>query len=265
MYGERLSVTLHVLAAANGPLRNLKTAIERCHLQVDGFVASGYASGLACLVEDEMDLGVTVVDMGGGTTNVAVFHEGALVFADVVPVGGRHVTSDVARGLSTTAQHAERMKTLYGSAIPSPADEREMVSVPQVGEAGADAIQQVPRSILIGIIQPRVEETLELVRDRLVASGMTGVAGRRLVLTGGACQLTGVRELAARILDKQVRVGRPLRLHGLAEATEGPAFATCAGLLAHVIQRPEEAKIAAEANAAHGGLRRIGRWFKEYF
>ncbi len=266
MYGERLGVTLHVLTAANGPVKNLKTAIEGCHLEVDGFVASGYASGLASLVEDEMDLGVTLVDMGGGTTSVSVFYEGALVFADVIPVGGRHVTNDLARGLSTTAQHAERMKTLYGSAIPSPADEREMVSVPQVGEAGADAIQQVPRSILIGIIQPRVEETLELVRERLRESGMAGIAGRRLVLTGGASQLTGVRELAARILDKQVRIGRPLRLHGLAEATEGPAFATCAGLLAYVIQRPDEARIAARANAAaQGGLRRFGRWFKEYF
>jgi cell division protein FtsA len=159
------------------------------------------------------------------------------------------------------------MKTLYGSAIPSPADEREMVTVPQVGETGTDAVQQVPRSILVGIVQPRIEETLELVRDRLEASGFARVAGRRLVLTGGASQLTGVRELSARVLDKQVRIGRPLRMQGLAEATEGPAFATCAGLLVYAIRRPEEKEGTADAtgNDEGGRFMRVGRWIRENF
>ena len=267
MFGDRLGVQLHVLAAAPGPIRNLRTVIERCHLEVHGLAASAYASGLSCLVDDEMDLGVTLLDMGAGTTSVSVFYEGAMVHANVIPVGGAHVTNDIARGLSTTASHAERMKTLYGSAIPSPADEREMVSVPQVGETGSDAVQQVPRSILVGIIQPRIEETLELVRDRLSAGGFARVAGRRLVLTGGAGQLTGVRELAARVLDKQVRIGRPLRIQGLAEATEGPVFSTCAGLLAYATRRPDESRDVVEtAIDQHGGrLLRVGRWLKENF
>ncbi|MDP6708625.1 MAG: cell division protein FtsA [Alphaproteobacteria bacterium] len=267
MHGERLGIDLHVLSAAPGPLRNLKTAIQHGHLEVEDFAFSAYASGLSALVSDEMDLGVTLVEMGAGTTGIAVFYEGALVFADSIGVGGGHVTNDIARGLSTPANHAERMKTLYGSAIPGPADEREMVTVPQVGETGGDAIQQVPKSILIGIIQPRIEETLELVRDRLAASSYARMAGRRLVLTGGASQLTGVRELAARILDKQVRIGRPLRLQGLAEATEGPAFATCAGLLSYAIRRPDEARGAGDGiGGAEGGrLSRVGRWLKENF
>ena len=267
MYGDRLGVRLHVLTAAPGPLRNLRTVIERCHLEVDGLAASAYAAGLACLVDDEMDLGVTVIDMGAGTTSLGVFYEGALVHADVVPVGGGHVTNDIARGLSTTTSHAERIKTLHGSAIPSPADEREMVTVPQVGETGTDAVQQVPRSILVGIVQPRVEETLELVRDRLEAGGLARAAGRRLVLTGGASQLTGVRELAARVLDKQVRIGRPLRTQGLAEVTEGPAFSVCAGLLHYAMRQPAAARKAVDVNTSHEGNRlfRVGRWLKENF
>jgi cell division protein FtsA len=219
------------------------------------------------LVSDEIDLGVTLVEMGAGTTSIAVFYEGALVHADSIPVGGGHVTNDIARGLSTPADHAERMKTLYGSAIPSPTDESEMMTVPQVGETGGDAIQQVPRSILVGIIQPRIEETLELVRDRLGASRYARLAGRRLVLTGGASQLTGVRELAARVLDKQVRIGRPLRLQGLAEATEGPAFATCAGLLSFAIRQPRETRGTADGvGGTEGGrLLKVGRWLRENF
>jgi cell division protein FtsA len=267
MYGDRLGAQLHVLSATPGPIRNLRTVIERCHLEVDGMAAAAYASGLSCLVSDEMDLGVTLVDMGAGTTAISVFYEGAMVFADVVPVGGAHVSSDIAHGLSTTPGHAERMKTLYGSAIPSPLDEREMVAVPQIGETGNDAVQQVPRSILVGIIQPRIEETLEMVRDRLKAGGPARAACRRLVLTGGASQLTGVRELAARILDKQVRIGRPLRIQGLAEATEGPAFSACAGLLHYAVRRPGEARKAVEANTSQEGSRllRVGRWLRENF
>ena len=136
-----------------------------------------------------------------------------------MPIGGGHVTNDIARGLSTPLAHAERMKTLYGNAIASPADEREMIDVPLVGEEEHAQANHVPKSILIGIIQPRLEETFELVRSRLEASGFDKVAGRRVVLTGGASQLQGVRELAGLVLDKQVRMGRPIRLAGLSDQT----------------------------------------------
>ena len=138
-----------------------------------------------------------------------------MVFCDALPVGGQHITNDIARGLSTPIAHAERMKTLYGSALASPSDEREMIDVPQVGEADRNASNHIPRSILTGIIQPRLEETLELIRDRLAKSGFDRVAGQRVVLTGGAAQLTGAREHVARILGKQVRIGQPVRYLGL--------------------------------------------------
>ena len=139
MFGERLGVDVHMVSGLRGPLRNLELCIERCHLSVAGFAVTPYASGLASLVEDEMDLGVAVVDMGGGTTSLAVFFEGAMVYCDSVSIGGNHITNDIARGLSTPLAHAERMKTLYGSALASPSDEREMIDVPQVGESDADS------------------------------------------------------------------------------------------------------------------------------
>ena len=165
-------------------------------------VVEPYAAGLSCLVEDEKDLGVTLVDMGGGTTTIAVFYDGQVVFADSIPVGGGHVTNDVGRGLSTPVIHAERMKILYGSAIPSQSDENEIIDVPLVGEDDHNHPNHVPRSILTGIIRPRIEETFELVRERLELSGADRVSGRRLVLTGGASQLHGVPELAGQVMEK---------------------------------------------------------------
>jgi cell division protein FtsA len=267
MYGERLGVDMHLITAAAGPLRNLQTCIGRCHLETKALVVSSYAAGLATLVEDEKELGVTVIDMGGGTTSIAVFFDGNVVFTDSLPVGGAHVTNDIARGLSTPLVHAERMKTLYGHCIGSRADEKDMISVPQVGEDDHTAATTIPKSILISIIQPRLEETFELVRSRLEASGFDKIAGRRVVLTGGASQLSGVRELAALVLDKQIRMGRPTGVGGLAESTSGPAFATGVGLLAYAlatdIESPRPGRPAREEPS--GFIGRIGHWFRENF
>ncbi len=267
MYGQKLGVNMHVVTASAGAVRNLATCIGRCHLEIAGLVVSPYAAGLACLVEDETELGVTVVDMGGGTTTIAVFFDGNLVFTESVPVGGGHVTNDIARGLSTPLVHAERMKTLYGSAIASANDEREMITVPQVGEDDDSQANHVPKSLLVGIISPRLEETFELVRDRLESSGFDKIAGRRVVLTGGASQLPGTRELAGLILDKQIRIGRPLRIEGLAEATGGPAFATSAGLVHFALSERAETPRRGRALAEEPGgvFVRFGHWIRENF
>jgi cell division protein FtsA len=267
MYGDRLGVTMHIVTAAAGAARNISTCVNRCHLEVSALVVSSYASGLATLVEDEKDLGVTVIDMGGGTTSIGVFFDGQVVFTDSVAIGGNHVTSDNARGHSTPLAHAERMKTLYGSALSSPSDERELINVPQIGEDGSGQSNQIAKSILVGIIQPRLEETFELVRARLEASGFDKIAGRRVVLTGGAAQLTGARELAQLVLDKQVRMGRPIRITGLAESTAGPAFSTAAGLIAYAIRREAEVRPSTrpERAHAHGLLDRVGGWLRENF
>jgi cell division protein FtsA len=267
MLGERLGVNMHVVTASAASVRNHTSAIGRSHLEVEALVVSPYAAGLSCLVEDEIGLGVTVIDMGGGTTTIGVFFDGNLIFADYVPVGGGHVTNDIARGLSTPIAHAERLKTLFGSAISSSTDEREMIAVPQIGEEEEGHVNHVPKSLLVGIIAPRIEETFELVRNRLEASGFDKVAGRRVVLTGGACQLHGAREFAGLILDKQVRIGRPQRVAGLAEATGGPAFATTAGLLHFALSERAEVVGARRSlvSPPAGVFGRLGRWLRQNF
>lgn len=266
LFGDSLGVQLHFITASASAVRNLMTCIQRCHLDVEGFVLSPYASGLAALVDDELELGVTVIDMGGGTTSIAVFAEGAPLFTDVVPVGGHHLTMDIARGLSTPLGHAERLKTLYGHAMAGGPDDRETIDVPQVGEDFAEGLRQVPRSLLVGIIQPRLEETFELVRSHLEASGYARVTGRRVVLTGGACQLPGTIELASLILDKQVRIGRPLHVSGLAEATAGPAYATCGGLLVHALSddKAVPGKVQPPMGEPNGLVGRVGHWIREH-
>jgi cell division protein FtsA len=265
MFGERLGVNMNVVTAHGANVRNHSAAVGRSHLELEALVVSPYAAGLSCLVEDEIGLGVTVVDMGGGTTTIGVFFDGNLIFADSVPVGGGHVTNDIARGLSTSVAHAERMKTLFGTAISASTDEREMIAVPQIGEEEEGHVNHVPKSLLVGIISPRVEETFELVRDRLEASGFDKVAGRRVVLTGGAAQLHGVREFAGLILDKQVRIGRPLRVAGLAEATAGPAFSAAVGLLHFASSERAEPPRAGRAAAGPPSsiLGRLGHWLKD--
>lgn len=280
MTGHMLQSDMHLVSAAFGPIRTLITAIARCHLEVQKLVAAPYASGLACLVEDEMDLGCLVIDMGAGTTSMSVFFDGNVVYTDGIPVGGAHVTNDIARGLTTSLAHAERLKTLYGNAILSPMDEREIIDVPLIGEEAPENANHIPKSYLIRIIQPRLEEIFELVRNRMDKSGFNEMAGRRVVLTGGASQLPGVRELAQRMLERQVRLGRPLRVArpqslssksgatsftGLAEATSGPAFATTAGLLA-VAMQPDLAPSGNFTELAMGNgnaFGKIGTWLKQ--
>ncbi len=267
MYGQKLGVNMHLVAGQVSAVRNLASCIGRCRLEIGGLVVSPYAAGLACLAEDETELGVTVIDMGGGTSGIAVFFDGNLVFTDTVPVGCGHVTNDIARGLSTPLAHAERMKTLYGCAIAAAADERETIAVPQVGEDDENQAHHVPKSLLVGIISPRLEETFELVRDLIEQSGFDKIAGRRVVLTGGACQLPGTRELAGLILDKQVRIGRPPRIEGLAEATCGPAFSTTAGLINFAFSERAETPRRGRAltEEPDGMLARLGHWIRENF
>jgi cell division protein FtsA len=231
MFCQRIGVAMHAVAVKPSPLQNLKLAVERCHLNVIGTQFGAYASGISTLTEDEKQIGATVIDMGGGTTSIAVFLEGHLVHADVVPVGGFAVTSDIARMLAAPLAAAERTKTLYGAAMGEMDGGSDVVSVAQTGEEGDDAALRLPRSMLTRIIQARLEEIFGEVQTRLRASGFDVAAGRRAVLTGGACQLAGTRELAARILNKQVRIGRPQAFSGLAAASAGPDYATAIGLL----------------------------------
>lgn len=264
MAGDQLKARLHMITAHYAPIRSLLTALGRCHLQVDHVVVSPYASGLACLVEDEMELGATVIDLGGGTTTLALFAEGQMVHADSIPIGGIHVTNDIARGLTTPVNHAERLKTLFGNALSSYADERDILDVPQVGEEAPEHANHIPKSHLIRIIQPRLEEIFEHVRDRLATAQKSTNVPRRVVLTGGASQMPGIREMAQRMLEKQVRIGRPTRLAGLTDHAAGPAFATTAGLLFYAMN-PEAAmpRFGQDLTGGQSFFGKIATWLKQ--
>lgn len=278
MIGNALQTKLHLISAAFGPVRTLVTAVARCHLEVNRLVSSPYASGVACLVEDEMDLGSTIIDLGAGTTSFGIFFDGHMIYNDGIAIGGSHITSDIARVLTTTLGHAERMKTLYGSAISGPLDDRDMVDVPQVGEEDPDSATNIPKSHIIRVIQPRLEEIFEMVRAKLEKSGLGEEAGRRVVLTGGASQMPGIRDVAQRILEKQVRLGRPLRISrpspppskdgtsafsGLEETTSGPAFATTAGLLAMSMQPEFTTTRNGMDLSSNCFTNRLSQWFRQ--
>jgi cell division protein FtsA len=267
LFGDQLGVIMHMVTVARGAVRNLTACVGRCHLEIEDLVLSSYASGRAVLVDDELSLGAVCIDLGAGASAIGAFSQGELVFADSVPVGGAHITNDIAYCLSTAPSDAERLKTLHGSAIVGGTDERQMIDVPEVGESPNAGPNHVSRAKLIEIIKPRVEETFEMVRDRIAAAGLDEMSGRRVVLTGGASQLSGIREVAAQILDCPVRIGKPQPIRGLAASTSGPAFATCAGLLAHVADR-EARPVARRPMTARDpmpGFVRIGQWLRENF
>ena len=268
MYGDVLGVDMHVLTAERTALKNLELCINRAHLSVEGMVATPYASGLSALVDDEVELGCACIDMGGGTTTISVFAEGKLVHSDAVSLGGHHVTTDLARGLSTRIEDAERIKVVHGSSVATGADEREIVSIPPIGDDENDQPLQVPRSLVTRIVRARIEETLELIRDRIQKSGFSPVVGKRVVLTGGASQLTGLPDTARKILARNVRIGRPMGVSGLPPAAKGPAFSTAVGLMIY----PQVADVETHASHAGSGLlsgggrvARVGRWIRESF
>ena len=270
MIGDSLGVDMHVLTGDMAPLRNLELCINRAHLSVEKMGATPYASGLAALVEDEAEMGSACIDMGGGTTTLSVFSEGKFVFADAIPVGGLHVTQDMARGLSTRIEDAERLKVMHGSALQSGADDRDIVTVPPMGGDDSDPALQVPRAVMTRIVRARVEETLEIIRDRLAKSGFGNTVGKRVVLTGGASQLTGLSEAARRILGRNVRIGRPLGVAGLPEAAKGPAFSAAAGLLIYPQVASFESRRAAggmriKGTGTGGRLHRVGQWIRDSF
>ena len=262
MVGDVLGVDVNVVTADRAAQDNLALAVNRCHLDVDGVVAAPYASGLASLVDDEAELGAVCVDIGGGTSTIAIFSEGNLVHVDGIAIGGRHITMDIAHCLSIRMEDAERLKTLHGSAVSSSRDERDVLTISAVGEEDGTAAQTIPRTTLNAVIRPRVDEILELVRDRLAASGFSGRIGRRVILTGGGSQLTGLADVGRSVFGRSVRLGRPLGVKGLPMAARGAAFSSVIGLLIYPQLTPAS---LFGGRRSSGALARVGRWLRESF
>ncbi|MFR1031407.1 MAG: cell division protein FtsA [Alphaproteobacteria bacterium] len=224
IYGENLSVNILLGMVPDIQFKNLSTVIENAHLEIAEKAFSAYASGLACLVDDEREIGATIVDIGGGTTNMATFKHGYPVAFSSIGVGGNNVTNDIAWGLTTSFTHAERLKTLHGCAFMTSQDKEDLINVYPVGEEDDSLIKQVPKAELISIITPRIEEIFELVNKKLAEHGLRDISSHRVVLTGGGAQLSGIRDIANMVLDKQVRIGRPKNVINLPDNLYNPAF-----------------------------------------
>ncbi len=255
MEGKVLKGILHVVTAKRAFLKRLKLVFKRCHLGIDGVFHTGFASGLGTTSKDERIQGVTVVDVGAELTTVALFHQGLCVFNDVIPIGGRHITHDIAAAFQIPVPLAERLKNLYGGLIISPADRQETITLNTAKDGASKTIQ---KSELMEVIYYRVQEIFFLVKQKVMAQNLENTAGRRYVLTGGSCQLPGMRELGNRLLERPLRLGRPLNVVGTASFIEGPAFATSAGLLYAALLKPKGHRAGKKSL-----VKRVSSWIKD--
>ena len=269
MVARHFGVDMNVVTTDASAARNLMLVVERCHLNVEAVVASPYVAGLAVLTDDEADLGAAVIEMGAGTTTIATYSAGHFVHASGFALGGQHVTMDLARGLGVCIADAERIKTLYGTVLTGGVDARETLSVPAADDYERDAPQIVTRATIANIVRQRVEEIFEMVRDRLAQSPFAGEPRAQVVLTGGASQLTGLPDLASRILGRPVRIGRPLGFGKVPSEAKSASFAVPAGLLVYPqfaqLEYIEPRHTRHLMTGTNGYFGKVGRWLREGF
>ncbi|MDQ1158796.1 cell division protein FtsA [Sphingomonas sp. SORGH_AS 950] len=248
LHADRLGVHIHVVAADGSPVRNLDLCVRSAHLEVKSIIAAPVATGLACLSDEERELGVALVEMGAGITNVSLFAGGMLVGLCSLPMGAADITDDVASAFGTRRQMAERMKCFHGSANASPRDNHDMIQVtPISAEDGGDTMQ-ITKAQLIGVIRQRLEHQMGEIRKALQHLKFEGPVGRQVVLTGGGAELKGIADYAQQALGRSVRIGRPRGLAGLPDAHGGPAFATLAGLAFYAATDPIDLRSIAPVN-----------------
>jgi cell division protein FtsA len=268
MSGQRLEMLAHAVTVRGQALRNVLAALERCHLSVKGVAVASYAAGIGCLTEDELERGCLLLDMGGGTTGVALFSAGRLALIDQVPYGGEHVTGDIAYGLSTSREHAERIKNLNGSVLWRACDDNERIKVPLIDDHPKAPSGEVARTRLTQIARARVEEIFGLVAARLANSKdvLDACPPHGLVLTGGAAEIEGADELAQERFGLKARIGRPDPASGLGDDA-GPCCSSAAGAL--VLAAGDDGGLAWSDSLPTGGiarrLARMAHWFKENF
>ena len=257
MSGVRLDTRVHIITGANTALQNIQKCIHRCGLQMDQIMLQPLASGQAVLTEDEKDLGVCVIDIGGGTTDIAVYTNGAIRHTAVIPVAGDLITKDLAQALRTPHSAAEYIKIHYGVAIPDMDGLDEMVEVPSVGDRQP---RQISRRVLASVIGPRVEEILELTLNELRRSGFPEeVLTSGIVLTGGASMLTGIVELAEEVFGLPARIGVPQEMGGVSERIRNPRYSTAIGLL-QAARGEEDGAPVTGAIVVHDQAEKISLW-----
>ncbi|GHE22544.1 cell division protein FtsA [Halomonas urumqiensis] len=233
MSGVRLEARVHLVTAALNAVQNIEKCVRRCGLEVDAIILEQLASSMSVLTEDERELGVCMVDIGGGTTDIAVFTEGAIRHTAVIPIAGDQVTNDIAMALRTPTQYAEEIKVKYACALTQLAASDEMIKVPSVGDRPA---RDLSRQSLAEVVEPRYEELFTLVRDELRRSGYEDMVAAGVVLTGGTSRMEGVVELAEEIFHMPVRIACPQNVRGLADVVRNPIYSTGVGLLHYALQ-----------------------------
>ncbi len=264
MSGVRLEVEVHLVTGATTSVRNVVRSVNRAGLQVQDIVLEPLASAEAVLSEEEKELGILLIDLGGGTTDVALFRDGAVWYTGILPLGGDHISNDVAVGLRTPTADAEELKKRHGCALTALVREDEVISVPSVGGRKA---RELSRQICSEIIQPRVEEIFTLVARELTKAGLEDAAAAGVVVTGGTAIMQGVPELAEQIFDLPVRRGVPTGIGGLHDVVQSPIHATGVGLALYGARgrRASGTEEAAGATSGSGMRRRLRDWFGELF
>jgi len=233
--GEHLSIAMHIITAQSDPLKNLKSAIGSAHLETQALVLAPYATGLGAITEDEARMGVAVIDFGGGSRDIAIFAQDALLHTEILPTGGEVITENIARALYTPLGEARKLMA-HGSAVYDPADERSPIDVVPVG---GGAVVQQPRAQVTRVMEAGFRVQLAEIAARLEVAGFTGEAGNLVVLAGGVAQLEGMRELAQDVLHRHVRIASAPPVAGLPESAKNPVFVTALGLLRYLEKFPE--------------------------
>jgi cell division protein FtsA len=261
MHGFRLEVEAHIITASSTSVANLEQAVENAGVYVDRFILNPLAAGDAVLTEQEREMGVVVIDIGGGTTDLAIFIEGTVWHTSVLAVGGDHITNDITYFTHIPFDTAEAVKVQYGHALQKAVDPLEALLVEPFGEGMPTEIK---RTDLAMIIEARAEEIFELVHKEIKRSGYDGLLRAGAVITGGCSQLPGIHEVAARVLKMPVRLAKPERVTGLADALRNPAYSTSVGLLRLGLEMESAAEIVSPANGALPGMK-IGRMLGSFF
>lgn len=263
MNGVRLEGKMHIVTAAIPSTQNLMKCANRAGLSVNELILEPLASSSAVLTEDEKELGVALVDIGGGTADICIFVAGSLVHTAVIPVGGNHMTNDIAVGLRTPQSEAEKLKIRYGSCLSETVVPEETIEVPGVGGRKP---RIVARKHLADIIEPRAEEMLALIHNEIKSTGYTNLLGSGVVLTGGTCLLDGMPEMAELVFDMPVKRGYPFGVGGLRDIVNSPKFATSVGLIKYVEESMRKSRMAAGEGKAYNRIRNVmGGWFKDLF
>jgi cell division protein FtsA len=263
MMGHRLEVETNIITGAQTAVQNVIKCVHGAGFDIEDVVCSGLAGGEGVLTTQELDLGVCIVDIGAGTTSIVVYNDGAARHLAVLPVGGNHVTSDIAIGLRTTLDEAESLKLNYGHTLPEVIDHGEKVDVRQVG---GDRINALPRRFLAEIIGPRMTEIFQMAREEVRKSGFDGLLPAGVVVTGGGARLMGTTDAAQLVFNTSVRLGQPTGVTGLADRAQGPSFSVSVGLVKWGLKAPSRSYKDSRQQVAFGSTyQKTVRWLRDFF